>query len=50
MARNSAEWLGGDCHLEPRGSAVSCTSLTRSQPTFHYLQVGCYADFEGVAF
>ena len=48
MARNSTERLGGDYDLEPRGSAVSCTSLTRSQPTFHHLQVWYCADFEGV--
>ena len=41
--------LGGECDLKLRGSAVFCTSSTRSQPTFqHLLQVGYYADFEGV--
>ena len=32
MGRNSTN--GDDYDLEPRGSAVSCTPLTRSQPTF----------------
>ena len=46
------EALGGECDLEPRGSAVSCTSSTRSQPTFqHLLQVvWYYAGFRGVEF
>ena len=50
MVKNYAERLGGDYDLEQRGSAVSCTSLTRSQPTFHHLQVRHYADFKGVVF
>ena len=33
------EQLDGDYNLEPRGSAVSCTSSTRY-----------YADFEGLMF
>ena len=37
---------GGD--LEPRGSAVSCTSSTRSQPALYHLQVWCYYGFKGV--
>ena len=41
--------LDGDCDPEPRGSAVSCTSSTRSQPAFqHLLQVWYYAYFKGV--
>ena len=41
--------LGGECYLKLRGSAVSCTSSTWSQPTFRHLQVGWYYDdFEGV--
>ena len=41
--------LGGECDLEPRGSALSCTSPTRNQPTFqHLLQEWHYADFKGV--
>ena len=51
MVRNSTERLGGDCDLEPRGSAVSCTLSKWSQPTFHHLQEVCYyVDFEGVVF
>ena len=42
------EAAGGD--LEPRESTVSCTSLTRSQPTFHHLQVWYYAAFRGLFF
>ena len=43
--------LGGECDLEPRGSAVSCTLSTRSQSTFqHILQVWYYAGFKGVVF
>ena len=34
MPRNSTERLGGDYDLGLRGSAVSCTSLTRSEATF----------------
>ena len=34
MVRNSTERLDGDYDLEPRGSAVSCTLLRRSQATF----------------
>ena len=48
MARNSTECFGGDFDLDPREFAVSCTSLTRSQPTFHHLQVWYYADFKEV--
>ena len=41
--------LGGECDLELRGSTVSCTPSTRSQPTFqHLLQVRYYADFKRV--
>ena len=40
------EAAGGD--LEPRESTVSCRSLTRSQPTFHHLQVWYYAAFRAV--
>ena len=50
MARNSTERLAGDYDLEPRGSAVSCTWPTRSQPAFHPLQVWYYADFRGGVF
>ena len=40
--------LGGQYDFEPRGSAVSCTLLTQSQPTFQQLiQVLYYADFKG---
>ena len=50
MARSSTERLGGDYNLEPRGSAVSCTSLTRSQPAFHHRQVWYYDDLKGAVF
>ena len=50
MVRNSTERLGGDYDLEPRGSAVSCTLLTRSQPAFYHLQVWYHADFKGMVF
>ena len=40
--------LGGECDLELRGPAVSCTSSTWSQPAFYHLQVWYYADFERV--
>ena len=41
--------LGGEYDLELRGSNVSWTSSTWSQPTFqHLLQVWYYADFEVV--
>ena len=40
--------LGGECNLEPRGSVVSWTSSTWSQPIVqHLLQVCYYADFKG---
>ena len=42
--------FAGDCDLELKGSAVSCTSSSWSQPTFHYLRVWYYAGFKGVAF
>ena len=48
MTRNSTERLGGDCDLEPGGYAVCCTLSTRSQPTFHHLQVWYYANFKGM--
>ena len=42
--------LVGECDLEPRGSTVSWTSLTWSQPIFqHPLQVWYYVDFKGGA-
>ena len=34
MARNSTEELGGDYDLQPRGSTVSCASLTQNQLPF----------------
>ena len=38
--------LGGECDLEPRGSAASWASSAWGQPTFqHLLQVWYYADF-----
>ena len=42
--------LGGECNLEPRGSAVSCTLSTRSQLTFQHLQVWYNADLKGWCF
>ena len=36
--------LGGESDLEPRRSAVSCTSSTRSQPTIQHLLQGWYYD------
>ena len=50
MARNFTERLGDDYDLEVRGSTISCASLTRSQPTFHHLQVLYYANSKGVVF
>ena len=48
MARNFTERLGGECDLEPRGSAVFYTLSAWSQPTFLHLQVWYYADLKGV--
>ena len=42
--------LGGESDVEPTGSASSCTSLIRSQPTFQHLQVWYYAGFKEVVF
>ena len=36
MARNSTERLDGECDLELRGSAVSCTSLKTARPLEYY--------------
>ena len=47
MARNYARRLGSDYDLEPRGSAVSCTS--QGQLVSHHLQVWYYAVLRGGA-